>query len=202
VRSGPAATARIVPHVGCSAPSCRDRRRSWRGAIRSSRDHRRGCSRLLVSAWMALIAAAAPGCLGDDDQRAPATATPSVGAPRAEPLELVVFRAPGTKTVRYELVASGADGGFIRVLVGGTERDRLRPALFERAAWSPDGRRLAFTAELGELADFPMDIYVVRADGSGRPAIDDGRAQLSSRVVARRAANLLCPQSQGGASRR
>jgi Tol biopolymer transport system component len=53
------------------------------------------------------------------------------------------------------------------VLVGGSERTRTRPALFERAAWSPDGRRLAFTAESGRLASGATDIYVVRADASG-----------------------------------
>jgi Tol biopolymer transport system component len=106
-------------------------------------------------------------------RRRPCWARPTNGS------ELVAFRTAYDRTVRYrpvryELVASRADGRLVRVLVGGTERDRLRPALFERAAWSPDGRRLAFTAELGELADFPRDIYVIRADGSGRRRLTTG----------------------------
>jgi Tol biopolymer transport system component len=97
-----------------------------------------------------------------------------VRPPRLERPELVSFRTGGAKTVRYELVASDAKGQVVRVLAGGSERDRLRPALFERAAWSPDGSRLAFTAELGRLASFARDIYVIRADGSGLRRLTSG----------------------------
>jgi Tol biopolymer transport system component len=122
--------------------------------------------RLLVAASVAFIAGAVSGALGEDDDRPSSMARPPVGLARLERPELVAFRVTSGMSVRYELVRSRAGGELVRVVVGGTQRDRMRPALFERAAWSPDGRRLAFTAEIGRLAGFANDIYLVRADGS------------------------------------
>jgi Tol biopolymer transport system component len=122
-------------------------------------------SRLLVAISLALVVAAASGCFGDEPN--PGAPSPTVRLLRLERPELVAFRAGGGTAVRYELVVSGPTGEVVRVLSRGAERDRRRPALFERAAWSPDGRWLAFTAELGRLGGFERDIYVMRADGSG-----------------------------------
>ena len=80
----------------------------------------------------------------------------------------------GGRTVRYGLLTTRASGRRVRVLVAGSDRDRSRPALFERAAWSPDARCLAFTAELGATAGFAKDTHAMRADGSGIRRLTSG----------------------------
>jgi Tol biopolymer transport system component len=80
---------------------------------------------------------------------------------------IVAFSATGSWSVRYELITSRAGGRRVRVLLAGSEHDPLRPALFQRAAWSPDARRLAFTVESGKLAGFARDVYVIGAGGKG-----------------------------------
>jgi Tol biopolymer transport system component len=52
------------------------------------------------------------------------------------------------------------------VLVGRSGEWGFGATQWERPAWSPDGRRLAFTADIG--ATFDTDIWVMRAGGSGR----------------------------------
>jgi Tol biopolymer transport system component len=79
-------------------------------------------------------------------------------APQLDRPQLVAWRDS-------QIVRAGADGGRVRVLVGGRG---VFATLFERAAWSPDGRRLAFTGQRGRVGDFDRDIYVMRADGSER----------------------------------
>ena len=130
--------------------------------------------RFLIAAVVALVAGASSGCFGDGDEPAQIKPGPPVQPPRLERPELVSFRTAGASTVRYELVVSRANGQVVRVLAGGSERDRLRPALFERAAWSPDGSRLAFTAEMGALAGVARDVYIIRADGSGLRRLTTG----------------------------
>ena len=61
---------------------------------------------------------------------------------------------------------TGADGRSAQVLVGGSGGEGLEATPTERAAWSPDGRRLALTARAAGMSDVDTDIYVVRADGS------------------------------------
>ena len=54
----------------------------------------------------------------------------------------------------------------MRVLVSGTDRARLRPALFEGVGWAPGGRRAAFTVELGrELGSCHRNVYVMGTRG-------------------------------------
>lgn len=58
-----------------------------------------------------------------------------------------------------QLIRAGARGRGIRVLAGDGAAAGPAVTLFERAAWSPDGRRLAFTGK--------SDIFVIGASGSG-----------------------------------
>jgi Tol biopolymer transport system component len=90
--------------------------------------------------------------------------------------ELVVFRVGGpVGVVRFALVAIRADGKTVRVLRSGSDRAAWRPALFEPASWAPDGRRLAFTAELHEtLGGCARDIYIMRRDGSEPRRVTSG----------------------------
>jgi Tol biopolymer transport system component len=130
-----------------------------------------------------------------------APATRAVAATRLHRPELVVFRVGGpVNRVAYSLVAVNARGRILRVLQSGTEHARRRPALFEPASWSPNGRRLAFTAELGRiLGSCRRDIYVMSADGSrARRVTSGGRsfhpvwAPGGRRIVFARSAGVPC----------
>ena len=61
----------------------------------------------------------------------------------------------------------GPDAGRARVLVGRSGEWGFGATQWEHPAWSPDGRRLAFTADLGAYS-FKTDIWVMRPDGSMR----------------------------------
>jgi Tol biopolymer transport system component len=85
---------------------------------------------------------------------------------------MVMWRGrTGTATspkARYDIVAIDATSRRPRVLtpqLGG----RPEPLLFDRPAWSPDGRHIAFTIELDgdPAAPYRTDVYVMNADGSG-----------------------------------
>jgi TolB protein len=115
-----------------------------------------------------LVAAGVSACDGDGQEEPPSPPGPPVAAPRLERPELTAFRVIGRQTVRYELVSALAGSERVRILVGGSQREDMRPHLFERAAWSPDGRRLAFTAQVAGVGDSDRDVYVMRADGSGQ----------------------------------
>jgi Tol biopolymer transport system component len=75
----------------------------------------------------------------------------------------VVFRSVD------RLVRLYADGSGARVLVG-KSAGQGPPAAPGRVAWSPDGKLIAFAADLGvrEALSFRPDIFVMRADGSQR----------------------------------
>jgi Tol biopolymer transport system component len=67
------------------------------------------------------------------------------------------------------LVRVYADGSGARVLVGRSAGKGPRAAP-GRAAWSPDGKLIAFAADLGvpETLSYKPDLFVMRADGSQR----------------------------------
>jgi Tol biopolymer transport system component len=124
---------------------------------------------LICTATLAAAPVGVGACDGTEGWSA-STAKPAIPAPRLTRPELVAFRAVVGNPPRYGLVAARGNGERVRLLARGSKRRRIRPALFEPATWSPDGRRRAFTAELGlrDLAGSTnaRDIYVMRADGS------------------------------------
>ncbi len=70
----------------------------------------------------------------------------------------------------HQLVIAGAAGRQARTLVGDARGLGVVATQWERAAWSPDGNRLAFTGQYG-ADDADEDIWVVRADRTGRRRI-------------------------------
>jgi TolB protein len=82
---------------------------------------------------------------------------------------LAVLAAPaGAPAASAEVLAYtrySANGGAIAL--GGVGRTLTPPSLAASdAAWSPDGRHIAFSASSGPTAN--IDIYVMAADGAGR----------------------------------
>lgn len=129
------------------------------------RDHSLSYPRHAVAA-LALVSFVVSGCASSEERPSFRVGEP-VAAPRRERSQLVAFRAAPAETPRYELVLAGAGGEEIRVLVGGRAAGRpLRPALFQPAAWSPDGRRLAFAVQLGGVFARGREIYSMRLGGS------------------------------------
>lgn len=129
------------------------------------RDHSLCCARLAMVV-VALVGSVVSGCASSDERPSFRPGEP-VAAPQRERSQLVAFRAVPADTPRYELVLAGAGGQEIRVLVGGRAAGRpLRPALFQPAAWSPDGRRLAFAVQLGGVFARGREIYAMRLGGS------------------------------------
>jgi Tol biopolymer transport system component len=104
----------------------------------------------------ALLAAGLCGCLGADDERADVSVGAPLDAPALEHPELVAWR-------NDQLVSDRRT----RALVGDPEGLELVAMQWERPSWSPDGARLAFTGKFGAM-DADEDIWLVRADGSGR----------------------------------
>jgi Tol biopolymer transport system component len=73
------------------------------------------------------------------------------------------------------------DGQEPQVVVGSGTPGGVRPRLFDRPMWSPDGDRIAFTADLSEPygeGGFPKtDVFTVAADGSDLQRLtDNGRS--------------------------
>jgi Tol biopolymer transport system component len=86
-----------------------------------------------------------------------------VAAPRLDQPQLAVFRTPD------RLVILRSNGGDVRVVVARSIGGGPRALTFHgAAAWSPEGKRLAFTGDFGSPRTLPSrhDIFVVRADGS------------------------------------
>ena len=85
------------------------------------------------------------------------------GCASVGPTRAVVFRSVD------RLVRLYADGSGARVLVG-KSAGKGPPAAPGRVAWSPDGKLIAFAADLGvrEALSYRPDVFVMRADGSQR----------------------------------
>lgn len=104
--------------------------------------------------------------------KTPTNASAHVTAPRQR-AQLAAFRVVGNplaRAPRYDIVTVNEDGSHISVLVGESRRRGIQPLLFDRPSWSPDGRKVAFTADLNRSRGRPSgstDLYVVSADGTG-----------------------------------
>jgi Tol biopolymer transport system component len=96
--------------------------------------------------------------VGDEESPAPRVGKP-LAAPPVDRHELVAWRS-------NQLVRTAANGRT-QTVVGDAKGLGVVAAQWERAAWSPDGKRLAFTGGFGS-EDANRDIWIVRADGSGR----------------------------------
>jgi Tol biopolymer transport system component len=129
------------------------------------------------------------GCGGDEDKRAHTflRSHPRIATVR-DRTELVLFRVqPNVPGPAYDLVSFTPPTQRFRVVAGDSKSKTLRPDLFAQAAWSPDGRRLAFTGVTGRkwaggnAASFeaPRDVYVMKADGSGVRRVTSTRDAVS-----------------------
>jgi Tol biopolymer transport system component len=135
--------------------------------MRVRRDRRAGRDILAIVCMASLIGSAALGCGGGDDGPPASLARAPVAAPRLDRPELAVWRYS-------QLARSRPNGGGVRVLVGDPGGEGFVVTHFEPASWSPDGTRLAFTAQLAGVADSDTDIYAMRADGSRRRRLTSG----------------------------
>jgi Tol biopolymer transport system component len=54
------------------------------------------------------------------------------------------------------------------------------PARDSEPAWSPYGDWLAFTRARGKFGNGPMDIYIMKADGSGSVNLTRGRPKADN----------------------
>jgi hypothetical protein len=94
--------------------------------------------RVLVTFIVAALGAGIAACPGGDGE---ASLGPAVAASRLDRPELVVWRSS-------QLVRVRADGRIVGVLVGDRSGEGFVATQWEPAAWSPDGRRLPFTAQV------------------------------------------------------
>jgi Tol biopolymer transport system component len=121
--------------------------------------------------WIAtaLAVACVAGCGGSEDVSLQPARPLSAPAHAASRLAFVRLRTGDLP--RPELVASGLQGEKTLVLAGASPRRSVRPQP-SPLSWSPDGRRLAFTAALGQrrgrdLTFERSDIFTVDATGAG-----------------------------------
>ena len=131
----------------------------------------RSFSGLRLAGSLTLIAVASWGCAGSGGESREESSPTAVTVSRLERPELVVWRSG------HRLVSARANGQSLRVLVGSRRTRALKGALFQRAAWSPNRRKLAFAAQPRGRLSWDTDVYLVRADGSGlRRLTSDGRS--------------------------
>lgn len=95
---------------------------------------------------------------------APAGAA-AADVPAGPRLALMRWVGPG----KFELLSVAADGRRIQVISSGSaERTLGAPAPFQSPAWSPNGKRIAFS---GYDESDRLRIFIAAADGSGRRAL-------------------------------
>jgi Tol biopolymer transport system component len=116
----------------------------------------RGAELRRVGVAAALIAAGICGCQGGDEEI-------SIGAP----VSATDLDRPHLLAWRDSQLVLVHPGRRARPLVGDPRGHGVVAVQWERGAWSPDGRRIAFTGSYGAV-DPDWDIWVVRADGTGR----------------------------------
>src|SRR5215218_6479757 len=106
-----------------------------------------------VTVLGAALAVVLSACSGDD--QAPSPQPQSAGRAAAREA-MVMWRAtigtPANPRTHYDIVVIDAKHGRPRVLTPPLD-GAARPLLFDRPAWSPDGRLIAFTVELDGTAD-------------------------------------------------
>jgi Tol biopolymer transport system component len=125
----------------------------------------------LAAGVLAALAVGGLGCAEEQDSRTAPTVGAPVRAPELARPQLAAWRSG------HQIVRATADGRALRVLVGRSAGRGPPATLFEPAQWSPNGLRLAFTARPGGPFGSRTDIYMMRADGSGRHRItSDGRS--------------------------
>lgn len=121
-----------------------------------------------------ILVVAGPGllwaCASDEEPELPRAGSP-IGAPAEAHVDLVMWRGAAGNPPVFDLVVAKADGRDLEPVAGMSTRDPIRPRLFDRPAWSPDGKAIAFTVDRSERygsGAFPKtDIFLVRADGTG-----------------------------------
>jgi Tol biopolymer transport system component len=118
----------------------------------------------------AFLAFGISGCLGGDDDLPTVSIGTPVSATSLDRPQLAVWRGG-------QIVVARANGSRARALVGDPDGFGFVAFQWEPVAWSPDGRRLAFTGQFG-AADADEDIWVMRADGSGRRRLTSGGASF------------------------
>ncbi len=123
---------------------------------------------VLVLAFGGLVFLSA--CSSDDDPELPDAAT-RISARGEANVDLVMWRGVGGSPPVFDLVVSEADGSQLKPLIGMSTAAAVRPRLFDRPAWSPDGTAVAFTVDRSEpygRGGLPKtDLYVVKVDGTG-----------------------------------
>ena len=108
-------------------------------------------------------------------------------------LTLLVAPAAATPHSATDAIAAGSASGAL-VLVDSAGH-RLATLTAHRGwvdtdpAWSPDGKRLAFTRTKNEYKSF--QVYVMRADGGGVRRLTNGRFDERTCVVSRRTLDRL-----------
>ena len=80
---------------------------------------------------------------------------------------------------RYELVVTNADGSDPVRIVGEEGTGAVGPD-FLGLAWSPDGSQIAYAGRTMRAGVANRTIFVVAADGSGRPTVLDGHWEAVS----------------------
>lgn len=125
-----------------------------------------------AGAVLALIFAA---CGASDSERLVGQAVPAPhrGAPSIAVVRTTTADKPGYP--HYDIALATPGRRRLRVVAGDSRRKGARPMEFGRVSWSPDGRRLAFGADLTRDSGFASDIYTVRADGSDQQRLTRSR---------------------------
>jgi Tol biopolymer transport system component len=77
--------------------------------------------------------------------------------------------SPNGKWVAFTEIREGGKAAIVKVRRGGGGRVVLTPRRLDanNAAWSPDGRRIAFNSDNASVPGVSANIYVMNADGSG-----------------------------------
>lgn len=157
------------------------------------------CVSLVVLVLLSIVA-----CGGSDTSTSPTASPPAVVLPSATPSQSTTpLPAPTVAgTIAYTRVVDGEDDPLCLINTDGTGFTKMDTgaSMALEAAWSPDGRKLAYVESGAEIHWGTTILWIINADGSGKKKLADGMMPTWSPDGKQLAFNNFIMDASGGAA--